>query len=74
MAARSLRLCVADAVARAEVTLAMTQQVGLSSMASVIHSYPTKQDAVRRCGDLYNRTKLSPAVKVLFRTFLAARR
>lgn len=77
-----------------ELTMAIVKEVGLSSIASVIHSYPTKQDAVRirgsifvflyqahwrfckvrRCGDFYNRTKLSPAVKVVFRKFMTARR
>jgi hypothetical protein len=57
-----------------EITLAISQSVGLSSLATVIHPYPTKQDAVRRCGDLYNRTKLSPAVKIVFRKLMTARR
>jgi len=42
-----------------EITLLITQGIGLLYLASVIHPYPTSADAVRRCGDLYNRTRLT---------------
>jgi pyruvate/2-oxoglutarate dehydrogenase complex dihydrolipoamide dehydrogenase (E3) component len=57
-----------------EITLAMTANVGLGSLANVIHPYPTQADAIRQVGDLYNRTRLTPTVKRLFRAFLALRR
>lgn len=57
-----------------EITLLITQNIGLMRMAGVIHPYPTMADAVRRTGDLYNRTRLTTFVKVLFRKLLAARR
>lgn len=57
-----------------EITLAIVNGITLSALASVIHPYPTAQDAVRRCGDHFNRTKLSPAVKIVFRKLFAARR
>jgi pyruvate/2-oxoglutarate dehydrogenase complex dihydrolipoamide dehydrogenase (E3) component len=57
-----------------EVTTAMIGKVGLSTLAASIHPYPTQQEVVRQLGDEYNRTRLTPTVKVFFRTLLAARR
>lgn len=54
-----------------EATLAMTQGVGLGTLASVIHPYPTQAEALRKVGDAYNRTRLKPGVKRIFETFLA---
>lgn len=53
-----------------EVTLTMTQRSGLRKLASTIHPYPTLADAIRRLGDQYNRTRLTPFVKRLFNTWL----
>jgi pyruvate/2-oxoglutarate dehydrogenase complex dihydrolipoamide dehydrogenase (E3) component len=57
-----------------EIVLAMTQGIGLGSLANAIHPYPTQAEAVRRVGDLYNRTRLTPRVKSLFDTWLRWRR
>jgi pyruvate/2-oxoglutarate dehydrogenase complex dihydrolipoamide dehydrogenase (E3) component len=54
-----------------EVTLAMTHGLGLKKIASTIHPYPTQGDAIRKVGDLYNRTRLTPFVRNLFRTWLS---
>lgn len=53
-----------------EITLAMTHGLGLKKIASTIHPYPTQGDAIRKVGDLYNRTRLTPFVKKLFRKWL----
>mmetsp|Transcript_18783 Transcript_18783/g.46136 ORF Transcript_18783/g.46136 Transcript_18783/m.46136 type:complete len:670 (-) Transcript_18783:37-2046(-) len=53
-----------------EITLAMNAGLGLGKIASVIHPYPTEADAIRACGDLYNRTRLTKPVKALFRQIL----
>lgn len=53
-----------------EITLAMTHGLGLKKIASTIHPYPTQADAIRRLGDQYNRTRLTPFVKSLFNTWL----
>ncbi|MEX2581386.1 MAG: mercuric reductase [Verrucomicrobiales bacterium] len=53
------------------VVTAMTQGIGLGSLANVIHPYPTQGEAVRKVGDLYNRTRLTPTVKSLFEKWLA---
>jgi pyruvate/2-oxoglutarate dehydrogenase complex dihydrolipoamide dehydrogenase (E3) component/uncharacterized membrane protein YdjX (TVP38/TMEM64 family) len=57
-----------------EITAAMVSNVGLGTLASVIHPYPTQAEAIRQTGDLYNRTKLTPGVKRMFTRFLAWRR
>lgn len=53
-----------------EITVAMTQRIGLGKLAGVIHPYPTRADALRKLGDQYNRTRLTPFVKSLFQTWL----
>jgi pyruvate/2-oxoglutarate dehydrogenase complex dihydrolipoamide dehydrogenase (E3) component len=54
-----------------EITLAMTAKVGLGALSSVIHPYPTQAEAIRKAGDAYNRTRLTPFVKKLFNSWLA---
>ena len=46
-----------------EVTLAMQANLGLSKIAATIHPYPTQADAIRKLGDQFNRTKLTPTSK-----------
>lgn len=53
-----------------ELTLAMNKNIGLGSLASVIHPYPTQAEAIRKAADAYNRTRLTPFVKKLFQTLL----
>jgi pyruvate/2-oxoglutarate dehydrogenase complex dihydrolipoamide dehydrogenase (E3) component len=53
-----------------EITLAMTHGIGLKAIADTIHPYPTQAEAVRKVGDLYNRTRLTPFVQSLFRRWL----
>ncbi|MGH7334437.1 MAG: mercuric reductase [Candidatus Rokuibacteriota bacterium] len=54
-----------------ELTQALAHGLGLGKIASVIHSYPTQAEAIRKLGDAYNRTRLTPTVKSIFRTWLA---
>lgn len=42
-----------------EVALAMTNKIGLGKIASTIHPYPTQAEAIRKLGDMYNRTRLN---------------
>lgn len=53
-----------------ELTLAMQHRIGLGKIASVIHPYPTQAEAIRKLGDQYNRTRLTPFVAGLFRRWL----
>ena len=57
-----------------EVTLAMKHGIGLKNIASTIHPYPTQGEAIRKVGDLYNRTRLTPFVKKLFAWWLSRTR
>ncbi|MDE0910219.1 MAG: mercuric reductase [Myxococcota bacterium] len=57
-----------------EISVAMAGGLGLSKIASVIHPYPTQAEAIRQLGDAFNRTKLTPLVAKLFRSFLSLRR
>jgi len=57
-----------------EITLAMAGGIGLGRIASVIHPYPTQAEIVRKAGDAYNRTRLTPTVKRLFSWWLGVRR
>ena len=64
--ARSLSLLVLlalPAVAHAQTTL-----------AGIVHPYPTRADAIRKAGDLYNRTRLTPTARAFFDRWLAWRR
>lgn len=45
-----------------ELTLAIQAGVRLGELASVIHPYPTLADAIRRCGDQFQRSRLTPWV------------
>ncbi|MEZ6042992.1 MAG: mercuric reductase [Planctomycetaceae bacterium] len=54
-----------------EITLAMTHGLGLAKIGNTIHPYPTQADAIRKLGDQYSRTRLTPFVKLLFRKWLS---
>lgn len=53
-----------------EIVFAMTHGFGLGKIASTIHPYPTRAEAIRRIGDQYNRTRLTPLLKKLFKKWL----
>lgn len=57
-----------------EITAAMTAGLGLGKLASVIHPYPTQAEAIRRAGDAFNRTRLTPGRARLLRRYFAWRR
>jgi pyruvate/2-oxoglutarate dehydrogenase complex dihydrolipoamide dehydrogenase (E3) component len=43
-----------------EISVAMNNGVGLAGIGATIHPYPTQAEAVRKLGDAYNRTRLTP--------------
>ena len=57
-----------------ELTLAMTAKQSTSVLSSTIHSYPTQAEVLRKIGDAYMRTKLTPTVKKVIEKWLAWRR
>lgn len=57
-----------------ELTLAITAKQTMGVLSSTIHSYPTQAEALRKIGDAYMRTKLTPTVKKVFAKWLEWRR
>ena len=57
-----------------ELTLAITAKQKVAVLSSTIHSYPTQAEVLRKIGDAYMRTKLTPTVKKVFEKWLAWRR
>lgn len=53
-----------------EITLAMVGDIGLGTLANVIHPYPTQAEAIKQAADAYNRTRLTPFLKKLFAKWL----
>jgi pyruvate/2-oxoglutarate dehydrogenase complex dihydrolipoamide dehydrogenase (E3) component len=57
-----------------KLTLAMKGKLGLKTVAGTIHPYPTQAESIRQAGDLYNRSRLTPFVKLLIERWLAWQR
>jgi pyruvate/2-oxoglutarate dehydrogenase complex dihydrolipoamide dehydrogenase (E3) component len=57
-----------------ELTLAITAKQKLGVLSSTIHTYPTQAEVLRKIGDAYMRTKLTPTVKKVFEKWLEWRR
>jgi len=57
-----------------EITVAMTQGIGLGAFTNVIHPYPTQAEAIKAAAGLYTRTRLTPRVKRLFEAWLQLNR
>ncbi len=57
-----------------EFVLAMYADVGLGRIASMIHVYPTLAELARKAGDQYNKTRLTPLAKKIFRWLYAQQR
>jgi len=72
VAPRSGRILGATVVARhagdllGEISVAMRAGMGLGELANAIHPYPTQAEALRQAGDLFNRGRLTPRVRMLF--------
>ncbi len=57
-----------------ELTVAITQKVGLGALAAVIHPYPTQAEAIKATTGEYMRGRLTPRVQRLFDLWLRLRR
>lgn len=53
-----------------EVVLARTRNLGLAALGQSIHSYPTQAEVLRRLGDAYQRSRLTPRRASILRTIL----
>ena len=49
-----------------EFVLAMKAGIGLGTIASTIHAYPTFAELARKAGDKYNKTRLTPRARKVF--------
>jgi pyruvate/2-oxoglutarate dehydrogenase complex dihydrolipoamide dehydrogenase (E3) component len=54
-----------------ELTLAISQRIGLRAIADVIHPYPTQAEALKKVADAYNRTRLTPRLKRILQAYFA---
>ncbi|HZP44443.1 MAG TPA: mercuric reductase [Candidatus Binataceae bacterium] len=57
-----------------ELTLAIQHRLGLKILADAIHPYPTYGEALRKLGDSYNRSRLTPGVRRLLAALMTWRR
>ncbi len=57
-----------------ELSLAITAKQSVSVLSSTIHSYPTQAEALRKIGDAFMRTKLTPTVQKVFAKWMEWRR
>ncbi|HET7600270.1 MAG TPA: hypothetical protein VFK09_08245, partial [Gemmatimonadales bacterium] len=53
----------------AEVSLAMTNRVGLGGIGRTIHPYPTQAEVFRRAADAWRRGKLTSGVRSLLTAY-----
>ncbi len=57
-----------------ELALAMTHRLGLAALGNTVHPYPTQAEVLKKLGDAYQKTRLTPTVAQLFRWLLRWRR
>jgi len=56
-----------------EISLLMTAGLALSNLSSTIHCYPTQVEVLKRLGDQYNKTRLTPRAAWLLKTIIGWR-
>ena len=52
-----------------ELTLAVKAGIGLNTIASTIHAYPTQAEVLKKAADTWRRGKLTPTVQKIFNGF-----
>ena len=57
-----------------EISVTMAAGAGMGTIARTIHPYPTQAEAIKKAGDAYNRTRLTPRAQKIFNTLLKWRR
>jgi pyruvate/2-oxoglutarate dehydrogenase complex dihydrolipoamide dehydrogenase (E3) component len=53
------------------IGLAMTNGLGLKSVAKTVFPYPTQAECIKKLADVYNRTRLTPRIHSLMKKWLA---
>ena len=54
-----------------ELTLVIVVKQSIDVLSSTVYSYPTQAEVLRKIGDAYMCTKLTPTVKKIFSKWLA---
>jgi pyruvate/2-oxoglutarate dehydrogenase complex dihydrolipoamide dehydrogenase (E3) component len=57
-----------------ELTVAISAGISLGKLGSVIHPYPTQAEVIKRAGDAFNRTRLTPFAKKILIMLLKVQR
>lgn len=57
-----------------ELTLAMTQGITLGQIGATLHPYPNRIEILKKLGDAWNKTRLTPTVSSLLSALLSWRR
>lgn len=57
-----------------QVSYAMARGATLNDFASTVYPYPTQSEALRKAGDAYRRTRLTPRVRRAFERYFRIRR
>lgn len=52
-----------------ELSLAMTNGIGMGKIAATIHPYPTQAEVIKKAGDAWSRTRLTPRTMKIFKLF-----
>lgn len=56
-----------------EAALLMTNRLSISALAKTIHCYPTQVEVLKRLGDQYNKSRLTPRIATLLKSIIAWR-
>ncbi|MGA2191780.1 MAG: mercuric reductase [Nitrospirota bacterium] len=57
-----------------EITLAMSEGVGLKRISDIIHPYPTRAEVIKKLADEYNKTRLTPGIRKVLSRWLSFKR
>lgn len=57
-----------------EVVVAMNHRVSLSDLALTVHPYPTESELLRKCGEIYRQSLLTPSALRLMKKIMDWRR
>ena len=57
-----------------EISVCISENIPLSKLTYIIHPYPTLAEAIKQCADAFNKTRLTPAARVVMRKILSAKR
>jgi pyruvate/2-oxoglutarate dehydrogenase complex dihydrolipoamide dehydrogenase (E3) component len=57
-----------------EVTLAIVGQLGLGTLLSTIHPYPTQAEGLKRAAGLHARSRVTPTVEKILGAWMRLRR